>query len=80
MCYYLVYRARESVFIFGKGGKMKKIKEFFISVKKETAKIKWPTKKEMVKYSIATISFMIFFALFFFLLDILFAFFKSIVG
>jgi preprotein translocase SecE subunit len=58
----------------------KKIKEFFISVKKETSRIKWPTKKEMIKYSGATISFMVFFGVFFFLLDILFAFIKSIVG
>lgn len=59
---------------------MKKIKEFFVSVKKETAKIKWPTKKEMIKYSGATISFMIFFGLFFFVLDVVFAYFKSIMG
>lgn len=59
---------------------MKKIKEFFVSVKKETAKIKWPTKKEMIKYSGATIYFMIFFGLFFFVLDVVFAYFKSIMG
>jgi len=59
---------------------MKKIKDFFISVKKETSKIKWPTKKEMVKYSGATISFMVFFGLFFFVLDVLFAFIKSLLG
>ncbi len=59
---------------------MKKIKEFFVSVKKETAKIKWPTKKEMIKYSGATISFMVFFGLFFFVLDVVFAYFKSIMG
>ncbi len=59
---------------------MKKIKEFLISVKKETAKIKWPTRKEMIKYSGATISFMIFFGIFFFLLDVLFAFIKSLAG
>lgn len=59
---------------------MKKIKEFLISVKKETSKIKWPTRKEMIKYSGATISFMIFFGLFFFVLDVFFAFIKSLVG
>ena len=36
---------------------MKKIKEFFHEVKKEISKVKWPTKKDMVKYSIATIVF-----------------------
>lgn len=59
---------------------MKKIKEFFISVKKETAKIKWPTKKEMITYSGATISFMIFFGIFFFVLDLVFSFLKSVLG
>lgn len=59
---------------------MKKIKEFLISVKKETSKIKWPTKKEMIKYSTATLSFMFFFGIFFFVLDFVFAFLKSIVG
>lgn len=59
---------------------MKKVKEFFISVKKETAKIKWPTKKEMIKYSTATLSFMLFFGVFFFVLDFVFAFLKSLVG
>ena len=59
---------------------MKKIKDFFISVKKETKKIKWPTKKEMLKYSGATISFMVFFGLFFFILDVIFASIKSLLG
>ncbi len=45
---------------------MKKIKKFFSEVKKELGKVKWPNRKDMVKYSIATISFVIFFALFFF--------------
>ena len=30
---------------------MKKIKDFFVSVKKEISKVKWPTKKDMIKYS-----------------------------
>ena len=39
---------------------MKKIKKFFSEVKKELSKVKWPNRKDMVKYSIATISFVIF--------------------
>ena len=39
------------------------------SFKSEFNKIKWPSKKEMIKYSIATIVFIIFFALFFFAID-----------
>jgi len=45
---------------------MKKIKKFFSEVGKEFSKVKWPSKKDMVKYSIATIVFVIFFALFFY--------------
>ncbi len=41
---------------------MKKIKKFFSEVKKELSKVKWPTKKDMIKYSIATIVMVIVFA------------------
>ena len=44
---------------------MKKIAQFFLGVKKEMGKVRWPNRKEMVKYSVATISFIIVFALFF---------------
>ena len=40
---------------------MKKIAKFFINVKKELQKVRWPNKKEMVKYSVAAISIMILF-------------------
>ena len=58
---------------------MKKIKKFFSEVRKELSKVKWPTKKDMVKYSIATISFVIFFAAFFYLIDFSGAFIESLV-
>ncbi|MDD4733497.1 MAG: preprotein translocase subunit SecE [Bacilli bacterium] len=48
---------------------MKKLIKFFVSVKKEMAKVKWPTKKELFSYSIATVSFIVLFALFFMLTD-----------
>ncbi len=38
-------------------------------VKSEFKKVRWPNKKEMLKYSIATISFIIFFGLFFFAIE-----------
>ena len=44
---------------------MKKIARFFISVKEEMKKVKWPTKKEMVTYSAATLTFIIVLALYF---------------
>ena len=48
-------------------------KGFLKEVKSELDKVKWPSKKDMVKYSIATIVFIIFFALFFYLIDIIIA-------
>lgn len=45
---------------------MKGILKFFGEVKKEFLKVKWPSKKDMVKYSVATVSFVIFFAAFFY--------------
>ncbi len=55
--------------------KSKKVKNesFFKSVRNEMDKVRWPLKKEMVKYSIATLSFIIFFALFFTLGDLIIA-------
>ena len=44
---------------------MKSIARFFANVKKEMKKVRWPKKKEMVKFSIATISIIIFFMLLF---------------
>ena len=58
---------------------MKGIKKFFGEVRKELSKVKWPSKKDMVKYSIATIVFVIFFAGFFYLIDLAVAFIKSLV-
>jgi preprotein translocase subunit SecE len=40
-------------------------------VKSEFKKVRWPSKKEMVKYSIATIAFILFFALFFYLIEVI---------
>ena len=47
--------------------------------KSELKKIKWPSKKDMIKYSIATVIFVIFFALFFFAIQALMSFLKSII-
>ena len=62
-----------------KGDFMKKIKNFLSEVKKELGKVKWPNRKDMVKYSIATISFVIFFAVFFYIIDLGVAFIKTLV-
>ena len=62
--------------------KKEKVKKemFFTGVKKELGKVRWPLKKEMIKYSIATLSFIIFFGLFFTLGDLIIAGFKMLVG
>ena len=48
---------------------MKKIARYFASVKKEMQKVRWPKKKEMIKFSIATICIVCFFMLFFSCID-----------
>lgn len=56
---------------------MKNIVSFFYGVKKEMKKVKWPTKKEMVTYFGATLTFIFVFALFFSITDFVLAFFNS---
>ncbi|MBR6113270.1 MAG: preprotein translocase subunit SecE [Bacilli bacterium] len=48
---------------------MKKLAKFFVSVREEMKKVTWPSKKEMIKYSIATLSFILLFVFFFTLTD-----------
>ena len=50
---------------------------FFKEVKNEVSKVKWPSKKDMVKYSVATIVFILFFAIFFYLIDLIIALLKA---
>ena len=63
----------------------KKIKEktkktsWLGSVFKELKLVQWPNRKDMVKYSIATIVFIIFFALFFYAIELIMAFLKSLI-
>ncbi len=59
---------------------MKKIKAFFRGVKKEAEKTKWLTMKETMAYSSVVVVMIIFFALFFYGLDVLFAFLKGLIN
>ena len=52
---------------------MKKIKSFFKGVKKEIKTVRWPDGKGLFKYSVVTIIMLVFFGLFFYLLDAIFA-------
>ncbi len=49
---------------------MKKLARFFVNVKKEMKKVRWPKKGEMIKFSTATIAIVCFFMLFFSLIDV----------
>ena len=58
---------------------MKKIKGFFKGVKKEAKMVRWPSGKDMLKNSVMVLSLMVFFGLYFYLLDVLFTFLKGLV-
>ena len=44
---------------------MKSIARFFVNVKKEMKKVRWPHRKEMLKFSVATLLIIGFFMMFF---------------
>lgn len=56
---------------------MSKIGDYFSGVKKEVSRIKWTNKKDLLKFSVSTISFMVFFGVFFYVIDILVALLRS---
>jgi len=58
---------------------LKKIAMFLKGVKSEMAKVRWPNKKELFKYSVATLSIIIIFMLFFTLTDLGLAAIKTLV-
>ncbi len=51
---------------------------FINGVKSETTKVRWTSKSDMIKYSIATIVFIIFCSLFFYGIDTIFALVQSL--
>ena len=57
-----------------------RVMTFCHGVKSEFKKVHWTNKKDMVKYSIATIITIIFCSLFFYLIDVLFALVQSLIG
>lgn len=50
---------------------MKKIARFLVNVKKEMKKVKWPDRKSITMYSIATLTTILVFSLFFASLDLI---------
>lgn len=57
---------------------MKKIARYFSGVKKEISRVRWLSKKNLVKFSIATISFVVFFSLYFYAIDYITAWFRTL--
>lgn len=55
-----------------------KFRIFCHGVKTEFLKVHWPSKKDMIRYSIATIFFVVFCALFFYLIEVIFALIQSL--
>ena len=62
-----------------KKGLFTKFRIFCHGVASEFKKVHWPNKKDMIKYSIATIVFVIFCGLFFYAIDVIFALIKSLI-
>lgn len=57
--------------------KEKNKESLFKQVKKEMSKVHFPSKKDMIKYSIATITFVIFFGIYFYVIELIMALIKS---
>lgn len=55
-----------------------KKESLFKSIKKEMSKVHFPSKKEMVKYSVATVSFVLFFGIYFYVIQLVMALVKSL--
>ena len=62
-----------------KEAKKSKKEGLFTQIKKEMQKVHFPTRKDMVKYSIATIFFVVFFAGYFYLIELVMALIKSLI-
>ena len=59
--------------------KVEKKESLFKQIKKEMAKVHFPNKKDMVKYSLATISFVLFFGIYFYVIELVMALVKSLI-
>jgi len=59
---------------------MKSLAQFFVGVKSEMDKVRWPGRKEMLKYSAATLSFIVVFAIFFITTDNILGFIVKVFG
>ncbi len=63
-----------------KSKKKKETKDnYFKQVRKEMSLVHFPNRKDMVKYSIATVFFVIFFGIYFYLIELAMALVKSLI-
>lgn len=55
--------------------KEEKVKKenYFVGVKSEMSKVKWPSKKELIKYTVSTIVFVLILVAFFILMSLIMA-------
>ena len=58
---------------------MKKVKAFFKGIGKESKMVRWPSGKDMFKYSFVVLFLMVFFGVYFYGLDLVFTFVKGLV-
>ena len=61
-------------------GLFDRIKGFFQGVIIEGKRVHWTSKKDLYKYSVITLVFVVFFSLFFYGINALFAFIHSLIG
>lgn len=59
---------------------MKKIAKFLVNVKKEMKKVRWPDKKQMIENSVATLTCIFVFGLFFAGLDLILSVVKMVIS
>ena len=78
-------RKKETKKTYKNDNKSTEKKGFFVGfrifcngVKGEFEKVHWPSKKDMIKYSIATVFFIVFCSSFFYLIDVIFALIQSL--
>ena len=61
-----------------KGNIFSRIGRYFRGVAKEIKRIKWTSGKELVKYSLASICFLAFFGLYFYIIDVIVVLIRSL--
>lgn len=56
----------------------KAITKYFKGVKKEISRIRWTTPKDLLKYSVTTISFMLALGVYFYVIDLIISWVRSV--